>query len=235
MDITNFPTHEHTQRMLSKVKDPLERTRHAHAIASDARKMVIGVPPRPRHPEDKGEPSELLTMRNEALLVLHQNYDWTKNRCAEEMRTDRRTINLPSGFSSLPADLDSELLDMSEEELRQRALEIQDEWKDHASIWRTATEIRDDLIHRLTSSSTAPEDGGQRWQNADIARGTGMSTSLVAQIRKGSMNKWKRENPEIHRERRRARDQRRQNLALEALEAAAQDTDTAPVKGSSAA
>jgi hypothetical protein len=234
MDITNFPTHERTQRMLDRVQDPIERTRHAAAIAADARKMVIGVPPRPHHPEDKGEPSELLTMRNEALLVLHKNYDWTKNRCAEEMRTDRRTINLPSGFSSLPAGLDPELLDMSEEELRQRALEIQDEWKDHASIWRTATEIRDDLIHRLTSKSTAAEDGGQRWQNADISRATEMSTSLVAQIRRGSMNKWKRENPEIHKQRRRARDQRRKNAALEALEAAAQDDDT-PVKGSSAA
>lgn len=196
MDLSHHPIHEATEQALEAIGDPKDRFVEAARLSAEARKRVVGVPPKPNIPGDLGEPSDLLVERNEACRVLHLKYGWSKSRCANYLGVDRRTLNVGMDL------LSSVVPDLSLEEATAALKEAHGHWEEQASIWKTATEIRDELIHKLTSGECY---GGRVFQNAELATDSVMTTPGVAQVRRQSGNQWKRDNPEKVRARRQAR------------------------------
>jgi hypothetical protein len=229
MDMTRYPIHPETKAHLEGIQDPLERFKEAQSLAAEARKDVVGVPPRPHHPEDEAEPSALLVQRNEALMVLHVEYKWPKNKCCRLISVDRRTLNLGAGKVS------ARLPDLTEQQAIALATDLQEEWEQAASIWRTATQIRDGLVRELTSEKGAARLGVPMQSNAKLAEIGGMTTSMIAQIRVHSVNKWKKANPAQARERRKLHEKERRQALLQRIDSARASGQDSPATDTSAA
>jgi hypothetical protein len=128
MDITRFPQHRQTAAILNRISDPQQRARRAARIADDARQYG----------------DEVLSVRNEALYVLHVRYGWHALRCAGLVDTSR--LALRQAFAGLTfKGLHADVRELSEKEAEQRAKEFQEDWWSWGSVCRTATEIRDEL------------------------------------------------------------------------------------------